>query len=461
MHDWSGFIRSEAMPLPSARRPFLLTFILCTLLWNDAVNAAPAAPPHIICILTDDMGLGDLGCYGGKLVPTPNIDRLAAGGTRFTQYYSAAPICSPSRAGLITGLFPARVKLTSFLQTRAGNRGCEQADFLDPAFPSLPRALKAAGYATAHFGKWHLGGGRDVDDAPKFTAYGYDEHAGTWESPEPHPDITATDWIWSDKDKVKRWDRTAFFIDKTLDFLERKKATQPCFVNVWLDDPHTPWVPAAGTPKGDTPANLGPVLADIDQQMGRLMDGLESRGLTNNTLIIFVSDNGPLPTFDRTRSAGLRGSKLSLYESGIRLPFIIRWPDHTPAGRVDQETVLSAVDLLPTLCAITGAASPAKLDGQDMSAAFTGKAVTRQQPLLWEYGRNAKWFKYPPNAEDRSPNLAIREGPWKLLINADGASPELYDLATDPTESKNLAEANPDITKRLADQVLAWRKDLP
>jgi len=143
-------------------------------------DGAPAPRPHIVFILADDMGRGDLGCFGGTLAPTPSIDRLAAEGLRLGQYYSASPICSPSRAALITGMVPGRWRITSYLQDRKGNRGCGQADFLDPAAPSLPRALKAAGYATAHFGKWHLGGGRDVRDAPKFAAYGCDEHAGTW-----------------------------------------------------------------------------------------------------------------------------------------------------------------------------------------------------------------------------------------------------------------------------------------
>jgi arylsulfatase A-like enzyme len=167
----------------------VITAVL-TLLGSVPTSAA-AARPHIVVVLADDLGLGDVGCYGGTVAPTPNIDRLAREGTRFTQYYAAAPICSPSRCGILTGTFPARWRITSFLQTRAGNRGCGQADYLDPQAPSLPRALKAAGYRTAHFGKWHLGGGRDVYDPPRFAAYGYDEHAGTWESPQPHPDITA------------------------------------------------------------------------------------------------------------------------------------------------------------------------------------------------------------------------------------------------------------------------------
>jgi len=151
-----------------------LVLAVAALLPSASAIAADVARPHVVFILADDLGPGDLACFGGTRARTPSIDRLAKEGIRFTQYYSASPICSPSRAGLITGMFPGRWRLTSFLQTRAGNRGCEQADFLDPAAPSLPRQLKSAGYATAHFGKWHLGGGRDVKDAPPFSAYGYD-----------------------------------------------------------------------------------------------------------------------------------------------------------------------------------------------------------------------------------------------------------------------------------------------
>ncbi|AMV37562.1 sulfatase-like hydrolase/transferase [Planctomyces sp. SH-PL62] len=209
-------------------------------------SAAPGgeARPNIVIVYADDMGYTDLGCYGGDLAETPNLDRMAREGVRLTRYYSASPICSPSRCGLLTGQFPARWRITSYLQTRAGNRACEQDDFLDPSAPTLPRMLKTAGYATAHVGKWHLGGGRDVVAPPKFAAYGYDVGFGTWESPEPHPDITAMDWIWSAQDPVKRWDRTRWMVDRTLDFL-KDHPDRPCFVNLWLDDPHTPWVPSA------------------------------------------------------------------------------------------------------------------------------------------------------------------------------------------------------------------------
>ena len=445
---------------------FLCRWLAAISLLSTTVFAAENSRPHIIVILVDDLGRGDLGCYGGKIAPTPNIDRLAAEGTRFTQYYAPAPICSPSRAGLLTGQHPARWRITSFLQTKNGNRGCEQADFLDPQAPSLPRALRTAGYATAHVGKWHLGGGRDVRDAPKFSAYGYDEGVGTYESPEPHPDITGTNWIWSAQDRVKRWDRTAFFVDKTLDFLRRKKGAQPCFVNLWLDDPHTPWVPGADAPKGDTLENLRAVLTENDRQIGRLLDGLRELGIDRETLVIFASDNGPLPTFGGARNAGLRASKLSLYEGGIRMPFLVRWPGKVQAGRVDTETVLSALDIFPTIAAISGANSAeetgAKFDGQDMSAALRGNASPdRIAPLYWEYGRNERRFRYPKAPGDRSPNLAIRSGGWKLLVNADGRNAELYDVVSDVGEKNNVIAAQPQIAQRLTTQVLEWRNSLP
>ncbi|MEZ0268361.1 MAG: sulfatase [Phycisphaerae bacterium] len=441
-----------------------LATLLATCLVATAAHAAVS--PHIVFVLADDLGLGDVGCYGGTSAPTPNLDKLATEGTRFARYYVASPICSPSRAALITGQFPARWRLTSYLQTRAGNRGCEQADFLDPAAPSLPRQLKAAGYATAHFGKWHLGGGRDVADPPKFAAYGYDEHAGTYESPEPHPDITATNWIWSDKDKVKRWDRSAFFVDKALDFVRRQKAAgRPAFVNVWLDDPHTPWVLQGGAPKGETkPPNLKVVLTEMDRQVGRLVDGLRELGVERDTLIVFASDNGPLPTFGQSRTAGLRGAKLSLYEGGVRVPLIVRWPGRVPANRVDNDSIVSGVDWLPTLCAIAGAKVPDgyKADGQDVSTAvLAGQAVARTAPLFWEYGRNEKFFAFPGDKANRSPNLAALDGRWKFLVNADGSGAELYDLSADPKESTNLADRQTETADRLSAAVLAWRRSLP
>jgi arylsulfatase A-like enzyme len=441
---------------------------LVVLAFLAATSSAPAADrpphPHILFILADDLGPGDLGCYGGTIAATPHIDRLAKDGIRFMQYYAAAPVCSPSRCGLITGQFPARWRITTYLHTMAGNRQHEQADFLDPQAPSLPRALQEAGYKTAHFGKWHLGGGRDVVDPPKFAAYGYDESAGTWESPEPHPDITATDWIWSDRDKVKRWQRSAFFVDQTLDFLRRHKDS-PCFVNLWLDDAHTPWVPnAEASPKSNDKKDLKAVLIENDRQIGRLREGLRELGIDKTTLVVFASDNGPLPTFKGQRTAGLRGSKISLYEGGIRLPFIACWPEVIPPDSVNDTTVLAAVDMFPTLCTIACAKPPeaVKFDGEDHSAELLGtSAAERSKPLFWEYGRNAEHFASPPVKRDRSPNLAVRDGRWKLLINADGSGAELYDMLADPNETRNVAASETATTERLTRLVLDWRKWLP
>ena len=204
------------------------------------------------------------------------------------------------------------------------------------------------------------------------------------------------------------------------------------------------------------------MLDEYDRQIGRLLAGLKELELEQKTLVIFTSDNGPLPSFKGRRSGQLRGSKLSLYEGGTREPLIVRWPGRTLAGRVDEQTVLHAVDLFPTVCSLTGVSLPkdAAFDGEDMSAAWLGKTVTRTGPLFWEYGRNEKFFAYPLG-RDRSPNLAVRDGSWKLLVNADGTGAELYDLAADPKETNNLASQNPEIAKRLTDQALRWRKSLP
>jgi arylsulfatase A-like enzyme len=443
--------------------------LICCAVWALMAPGGPvavkaAAPPHIIVVLADDFGWGDIGCYGGK-VPTPHLDAMAREGTRFTQFYVASPICSPSRAALLTGQFPARWQITSFLQTRKGNRACEQADFLATNAPSLPRVLKASGYATAHIGKWHLGGGRDVTNAPRFAAYGYDLGLGTYESPEPHPDLTATNWIWSPRDKVKRWDRTRWMIDRTLDFL-RAHPQQPCFVNLWLDDVHTPWIPTKEvqddrTQRGDTRRNLRPVLRETDRQIGRLLAGLREMGAASNTLVLFLGDNGPLPTFNQERTAGLRGSKLSLYEGGIREPLIAWWPGRVPPGRVDTNSVISALDLLPTLAGIAGARTPGgQSDGQDVGVALFGREIIRARPLFWEYGRNTNSFAFPGIVRNRSPNVAMREGNWKLLLNADGSGTELYDLADDQNETRNVIAMRRDVAERLSKAALDWRKSM-
>ncbi len=436
-----------------------------------AAGAATAAErPNVVVVFVDDFGWGDPSCYGNSMVSTPNIDRLAAEGVRFTQGYVAAPICSPSRCGLVTGQFPARWKITSFLQTKAGNRACEMADFLDPKAPSLPRVLKEAGYATAHVGKWHLGGGRDVTDAPKFAEYGYDLGLGTYESPEPAAPLGLKTTPWGPQDRlepqqVPRHERTKWMVDQTLAFL-KQNAGKPCFVNLWLDDTHTPFVPSeaqvkAVQKKGEAElrTRYRAVLAAMDVEVGRLLDGLKG----TDTLVFLIGDNGASQPFARERGGGLRGQKLSLYEGGVRVPFLAWWPGKVKGGIVNEKTVIAAVDLMPTLAIVCAGKLPTGYqgDGEDMTAAVLGGSPERSKPLFWEYGRNDKSFAYPQDAKHRSPNVAVRDGNWKLLVNADGTGAELYDLATDRNETKNLAAEKPDVAKQLAEKALAWRKSVP
>ncbi|RPD41673.1 N-acetylgalactosamine-6-sulfatase [Chitinophaga barathri] len=430
--------------------------------------ASKEPPPNIIFILTDDMGFSDIGCFGGQFVPTPNIDRLAKNGRKFTQYYSAAPICSPSRAGLLTGMYPGRWNFSTYLDNKKHNRNAQQADFLDPAAPSIARFFKKAGYATGHFGKWHMGGGRDVKNAPGFEQYGFDEHASTYESPQPDPFLTATDWIWSDKDSIKRWDRTKYFVDKTLDFLGRHKG-QPCFINLWPDDVHTPWVPRKDPENtGTYPANRDGqaaftlVLKEYDAQIGRLLDGLKKLGIEENTIIIFTSDNGPLPTFNGSRATGLRGSKLSLYEGGVCMPFIISWPGHIPAGSIDSSSAVSALDMIPSLARLGSISLPKDYpgDGIDRSKVLLGKPAKRNKVIYWEYGRNNIAFAYP-KGNNKSPNLAVRSGDWKLLMNSDSTDIQLYNIKKDPSETNDIKDREPAIARNLKDQLLQWWGSLP
>ncbi|HEY1050006.1 MAG TPA: sulfatase-like hydrolase/transferase [Prosthecobacter sp.] len=441
----------------------LLSVLLLVLLsgWSHAADR-----PHILFILLDDFGWADASCFGGK-VPTPNIDKLAGQGTQFRQFYTSSPICSPSRCGIITGQFPARWKITSYLQTKAGNKECEQADFLDPQAPSLPRAFKEAGYATAHIGKWHLGGGRDVTQAPKFAAYGYDLGLGTYESPEPAPALGSKTTPWENKrepQQVPRHERTRWMVEESMKFLQQHAQKQPCFINLWLDDMHTPYRPQEARDDRALPAKYREVLTEMDNQIGRLLGALPA-----NTFTILCGDNGPEPSFDKSRTGGLRGMKWSLYEGGIRTPLIVSWPGVVPVGGVNKDTVVTGVDFMSTLCALAGVKpAAAESDGEDMSTAFIGEKRLRQKPILWEYGRKPSeagkvkgGFPYPKEPGSKSPNLAIRDGDWKLLINADGTGMELYDLSQDPNETTNRADAETATVERLKKAVLDWRASLP
>lgn len=425
-------------------------------------------PPNIVFILTDDMGYGDVGIYGGKFIPTPNIDRMAKEGLRFYQYYSASPISSPSRCGLLTGHHPGKYHITSYLQTREGNRNAEMADYLRPDAPTLARAMKEGGYKTAHIGKWHLGGGRDVVDAPPFDAYGYDAYCSTYESPQPDPLLTATDWIWSPDDSIKRWERTAYFVDKALEFMRENKG-KPCFINLWPDDMHTPWIgnmeEQAVVPDGvNSEKHFRTVLEEYDRQIGRFLREVKAMNLDNNTIVIFTSDNGPAPSFRGSRAGDMRGCKASLFEGGMRMPFIV-WDtkEVIPEGKIDETSVVSALDMFESLCSIAGVSLPDNYqsDGMNMSKVIYGMPQERDIPLYWEYRRNdAKAFPQPADS-DASPNIAVRDGEWKLLVNDDGSDVMLFNIYNNQRENFDVSEKYPEVTERLKKMALDWRSILP
>lgn len=439
----------------------ILLFTACSGLLHPAPMAAQQQKPNIVIIYTDDMGIGDLSCYNSGWVTTPNIDKLASEGLKFNHYYTSSPVSSPSRVGLTTGMFPTEWGINTFLHERKGNADCEQCDYLDSSAPSMARSLKEAGYATAHIGKWHMGGGRDVDDAPQIPKYGFDEYVTTYEGPDPDPLITASDWIWSEQDSIKRWDRTSYFVDKTLDFLARHPHA-PCFVNFWPDDMHDPWIPEAKYFRDKKSwvgkDNFVAVLQEYDRQVGRLIDGMRQLGILENTIVIFTSDNGALPTFDAIRVNGRRGSKNSLFEGGLNMPFIICWPQRIAAGEIDDESVVNAVDLYPSLCAIVGA-QPQKgfiYSGEDMSKALLGiKAQKRTKDMMWDFGRN-RFFNKPPHPHHRSSHLAIRRGDMKLLVNSDGSGLELYDVKKDPNETTDVSAKHPALCSELSRKVIHW-----
>jgi arylsulfatase A-like enzyme len=436
--------------------------------------------PNIIFILIDDMGYGDLGAFGNKKIKTPHIDRLAKEGIKFTNFYVGAPICSPSRVAALTGQYPSRHRINSFLASRERNQKRSMPDFLDPNAPSIARAMKTAGYKTAHFGKWHMGGGRDVGDAPHPKAYGFDESLVSFEGLGDRllikdDDLSAAsaklgqgEITWVEKHEI-----TPILVDRTLDFIKQHQEER-FYIHLWTGDVHDPFHPKEEHLKMFEEYANNPyeqkflaVLYQLDLQIGRILSGLDEMGLTNQTLMVLASDNGPTDwqyyyeeNYTPPGSQGpFRGRKWSLYEGGIRVPFLARWPNHIPAGLTNDYTMLNAVDLFPTLCRLAEVPMPmANFDGEDMSRALTGKVKQREKPLFWNYG--SEFDIKPGDPKFRSPNLAIRDGSWKLLVNRDGSSVELYNLQDDQAETTNVANRHPEVVRRLSDQLFQWYRDL-
>lgn len=457
----------------------LLGALSLALLVAAPADAATPRPPNIVFILVDDLGWGDFACFGNTETKTPNIDRLAAEGLAFTQFYVNSPICSPSRCALLTGQYPQRWQITSYLNNRADNTRRGLAQWLDPRAPSLGRTLQSAGYATGHFGKWHLGGQRDVADAPAIAAYGFDASLTNFEGMGPKllpltrtPTAGEFKKIWADAERlggpVTWMDRaqiTTGFAEAALRFIDAAAAQQkPFYVNVWPDDVHSPYFPPLEkwTP-GKRHLYLA-VLAEMDRQLGRVLDRIRSDpALRDNTILVICSDNGPEP--GAGRAGPFRGHKTQLFEGGIRSPLIVWAPGLMAKDRVgtrNATSVLAGIDLAPSLTALAGAKSPAqvKLDGEDLSATLLGKAAaSHAEALCWSRPPDRK--TWTPALPDPAPDLAIREGDWKLLCEYDGSKPQLYDLKRDPGETKDLAASEPTVVARLTKAVLAWHRSMP
>ncbi len=422
--------------------------------------------PNFIFIFADDVGWGDLSCYGQKNVRTPHLDKLAKDGILFTQFYVSGSVCSPSRTAIMTGHFPARHGVHGHFTMSEYGKWREMPGHLDPSVPTLTRTLQQNGYATGHFGKWHLGKGKG---APLPEAYGIDA-SKTTSSNDPEGED-----LWNLWKPHFRPVSTKMILDETLLFL-RKNRDQPFYVNAWLHDTHATLNPseeqlarfeknqAKGVHFNGATQVYYATLDAMDRQIGEFLDQLDNLGLRDNTIVIFSSDNGPEDirinnaAHSGVGSAGpFRGRKRSIYEGGIRVPFIVRWPKGTPAGKVDETSVIGGVDFYPSICKLAGISiDESRVDGQDMSDCLIGKAKNRTKPLMWEWR-----YRIFGHVMHKSPMLAIRDDQWKLLMNPDRSRVELYDIPADPREMNNLADDYPNVVRRLSKKVLAWQQTLP
>ncbi|MCP4785706.1 MAG: sulfatase-like hydrolase/transferase [Fuerstiella sp.] len=463
-------------------KPYTLTILFLTTISAGLELTSAQEPknekPNVVVIFIDDMGFADPSCFGNPLIKTPHIDKLAAEGIKLTNFYVNSPICSASRVALTTGQYQGRWKIHSFLNSRAGNANRGMANYLDSTAPTTAKKLKAAGYATAHFGKWHMGGGRDVDDAPLPQAYGLDESLVSFEG--------LGDRIISNAKGVERaralgqgkiipcerWERMQIQTDRTIDFIRRHR-DGPFYVRLFPNDVHDAHVPHPGSADkfksvSDDPyvRNFFAVLEEMDRQIGRVVTTIDDLNLGTNTLILFTSDNGPTDWPRKYKTgppAGFtgpyRGRKWSLFEGGIRMPFIARWTGTIPAGVEDTASVISAIDISPTICRFAGVAVEDDLDGVDRGDVLLGKASRRAKPVFWQYGHPHAILK-GGKPEHQSPTFAMRDGRWKFLINPDGSEAQLYDLETDEGETTNFLSGHPERATAMAARISEWADDV-
>jgi arylsulfatase A len=412
-----------------------------------ALAAQTGARPNVVVILCDDLGYSDLGCYGSK-IRTPNLDRMAHEGMRFTNALSANPVCSPSRAALLTGRYPTRVGVPQVLFPM-------DQEGLNLDEKTLADLLKARGYRTACYGKWHLG--HTARYLP--TSRGFDSYFGIPYSNDMTP-TTVLENTRVVEEEANQGTLTQRYTGHAVRFIEESKSS-PFFLYMPHTFPHIP-LHASTRFRGKSPLGLyGDVVEEIDWSVGEVFGALRRTGQERNTLVVFSSDNGP---WYQGSAAPLRGRKGMTWEGGVREPFIAWMPGRIPQGRT-SEAVVSLMDVLPTAVSLTGAAKPEKpLDGVDLWPLLTGgRGTLEREPLLYFWGMNL---------------MAARWGPWKLHIARDNAEtyspapaagrealrlphPELYNLELDPAESYDVAAENPAVARRILDSMTAQMKTFP
>jgi len=419
----------------------LLASLLCA-----AVSPAQDKP-NILLILADDLGWADLGCYGSPWQNTPALDKLAAEGVRFTHATSAQPICSPARAALLTGRAPARLHLTDFIP---GRRVMPSQRMLKPEMKqqlpleeeTLPELLKKNGYATGMFGKWHLGGPRFGPQAQGFDHY----FAGTANTA---PSAT--------EGGKGEYELTA----KACEWMEQQQG-QPFLCYIAHNTPH---IPLGAKPElvekyrksGAANPTYAAMMESMDDCIRLTLEKLDALSLRSRTIVIFLSDNGGLNIVEgantpATSNKPLRGGKGGLYEGGLRVPLLVRWPDKIPAGKVETAPVIST-DLVPTLLAATGTApSSQPCDGVNLLPLLTQGKKPERASLFWHYPHYSNQRGFPGGA--------IRTGDWKLIESFDDGHLELYHLAEDPSEMQNLALSHPSRTQEMLAALRAWRQEM-
>ncbi|WP_414663642.1 sulfatase [Horticoccus sp. 23ND18S-11] len=446
------------MPVRSCFRVLLICAgLVVTSVTGLAATAATVAKPNILLILADDLGTPPVAAYGNPYYQTPAIDRLARDGVRFTDAYAACPVCSPTRSALMTGKYPARTHVTDFIA--GGNfphARLTQPDwqkFLPLAEKTIAEELSARGYATAMFGKWHLARGylppQSVEEGPDRQGF-----AETFITHKPK----------SSDDPEKDAHGVEAITTRAIDFIERHRR-QPFFLELSHNSIHAPiMAPKAlvekhrARPGGDRPEN-NPIIAAmmevLDEGIGRVLAKLDALGLRETTLVIFYSDNGGL--LADAAQTPWRGGKAQLYEGGIRVPLVMRWPGVIAPGRTSAVPVTS-VDFFPTFLELSGtpAARDAVIDGASLVSVIRGGAEPKRDAIFWHY-------PHYHAAGIHGPAGAIRAGDWKLIeyyettLTGQGAATELFDLRNDPAETNNLAAADPKRVARLIEQLRSWR----